>query len=190
MLIIDDLISKSYQEEIKETLLDIKFPWGFIPDVTSAGSDINAPALIHNYRWNSTTYSPYYDMISAIASIGAAHINYHHNNVIQARSFLQFPLSEKFYNKEIDFLHVDLDYEHLVVLYYVMDSDGDTLITEKTFNEEKQPYLNKVENVVMRVTPKQGRIVLFDGKYYHTAQQPKNNMRCVINFNVGPDDRI
>ena len=56
MLIVDDLISKPYQEEIKQTLLDIKFPWGFIPDVTSAGSDINASALIHNYRWGGNTH--------------------------------------------------------------------------------------------------------------------------------------
>lgn len=184
MLIVDNLISKPYQEEIKETLLDIKFPWSFIPDVTSAGSDINAPALIHNYRWESTTHSPYYDIVAPIASIGAEAVNYKFNNVIQCRSFLQFPLSSTFYNKDIDLLHIDLDYEHLVVLYYVLDSDGETLITSKTYDQEQEHYLDKVEDVVMRVTPKQGRAVIFNGKYYHTAQQPKDNVRCVINFNV------
>ena len=184
MLIVDNLISKPYQEEIKETLLDIKFPWGFIPDVTSAGSDINAPALIHNYRWGSTTHSPYYDIVAPIASIGAEAVNYKFNNVIQCRSFLQFPLSTTFYNKDIDLLHIDLNYEHLVVLYYVLDSDGETLITSKTYDQEQEHYLDKVEDVVMRVTPKQGRAVIFNGKYYHTAQQPKDNVRCIINFNV------
>jgi len=184
MLIVDNLISPAYQEELKETLLDTKFPWGFIPDVTSAGVDINAPALIHNFRWNSTTHCPYYDIVAPVAQKGAEAAQYKFHNVIQCRSFLQFPLNTTFYNKEIDLLHIDLDYEHLVVLYYVLDADGDTLITSKTFQQEKQPYLNKVEDVVMRVTPKQGRAVIFNGKYYHTAQQPKDNLRCIINFNV------
>lgn len=184
MLIVDNLISPAYQEELKETFLDSKFPWGFIPDVTSAGVDINAPALIHNFRWSSTTHCPYYDIVAPIAAKGAEAVNYNLHNVIQCRSFLQFPLSTTFYNKEIDFLHIDLDYEHLVVLYYVLDADGDTLITNKTFQDEQKPYLDKVENVVLRVTPKQGRAVIFDGKYYHTAQQPKDNLRCIINFNV------
>ena len=65
-----------------------------------------------------------------------------------------------------------------------MDSDGETLITSKTYDQEQEHYLDKVEDVVMRVTPKQGRAVIFNGKYYHTAQQPKDNVRCIINFNV------
>jgi hypothetical protein len=36
----------------------------------------------------------------------------------------------------------------------------------------------------LRVTPKQGRAVIFDGKYYHTARQPKDKLRCIINFNI------
>jgi len=186
MLIVDDLISKTYQEEIKQTLLDIKFPWGFIPDVTSAGSDINAPALIHNYRWSGNTHSPYFDIIEPIARLGAGAVDYKYSSVIQARSFLQFPLNTKFFNKETDLLHIDLDYSHLVVLYYVLDSDGDTLITNKTFDQEKKNYLDipAEEDIVLRVTPKQGRAVIFDGKYYHTAQQPKDKLRCIINFNI------
>ena len=35
-----------------------------------------------------------------------------------------------------------------------------------------------------KVTPKQGRVVLFDGAYYHTAQQPNNNIRCIVNYDL------
>ena len=73
-----------------------------------------------------------------------------------------------------------------MVLYYVLDSDGDTLITNKTFDQEKKHYLDipTEEDIVLRVTPKQGRAVIFDGKYYHTARQPKDKLRCIINFNI------
>ena len=51
---------------------------------------------------------------------------------------------------------------------------------------EKKHYLDipAEEDIVLRVTPKQGRAVIFDGKYYHTARQPKDKLRCIINFNI------
>ena len=35
-----------------------------------------------------------------------------------------------------------------------------------------------------RVTPKAGRVVIFNGKHWHTSFQPEHNVRCVINYNV------
>jgi len=35
-----------------------------------------------------------------------------------------------------------------------------------------------------QVNPKKGRLLVFDGSYWHTAYQPKENIRCVININV------
>ena len=57
----------------------------------------------------------------------------------------------------------------LQVLYYVVSSDGDTVI----YNERTE---SKTYTVKQRVTPKQGRVVIFDGGLYHTAQtmQVKN----------------
>ena len=58
-----------------------------------------------------------------------------------------------------------------------MDSDGDTII----YNERKESESYTVKE---RVTPKQGRIVIFDGGLYHTAEQPLNNTRCIVNYNM------
>ena len=68
--------------------------------------------------------------------------------------------------------------KHLVALYYVCDSDGDTII----YNEREKLGTYTIKQ---KVTPKQGRIVLFDGSLYHTAEQPLNNVRCVVNYNLG-----
>jgi len=75
--------------------------------------------------------------------------------------------------------HIDLDegWEHAVVLYYVIDSDGDTIIyNERT---ESLTYTEK-----QRVSPKQGRVVIFDGRQYHTAEQPTKGTRCIVNYNL------
>ena len=101
-------------------------------------------------------------------------------NVLQGRSFLQFPLNLK--DKIADTPHTDMDKEHLVVLYYVCDSDVDTLI----FNQREQSEDGfTIYTIKKRVTPKQGRVVLFDGSLYHTAEQPLNNHRCIVNYNLG-----
>ena len=96
-------------------------------------------------------------------------------NCLQGRSFLQFPIKER---GEPDLPHIDiLDKIHIVALYYVCDSDGDTVIYNERITSEKY-------TVKQRVTPKQGRIVIFDGGLYHTAEQPLNSTRCIVNYNL------
>ena len=66
---------------------------------------------------------------------------------------------------------------HYVVLYYVLDSDGDTII----YNEQEE---SETYTIKERVTPKQGRVVIFDGRFYHTAEQPRHNTRCILNYDL------
>ena len=77
----------------------------------------------------------------------------------------------------MDTPHIDTDDKHFVMLYYVVDSDGDTII----YNEKVE---SKEYTIKKSVTPKQGRVVLFDGGLYHTAEQPTKDTRCVVNYNL------
>ena len=95
--------------------------------------------------------------------------------IIKGRSFLQLPINFK--GEREDSPHIDTSDDHFVMLYYVCDSDGDTII----YNEQEKSDSYTVQK---RITPKQGRVVLFDGSYYHTAEQPLNNIRCVVNYNL------
>ena len=96
-------------------------------------------------------------------------------SVIKGRSFLQLPINFK--GEREDTPHVDITDDHFVMLYYVCDSDGDTII----YNEQVKSNNYTIQK---RVTPKQGRVVLFDGSYYHTAEQPLNSIRCVVNYDL------
>lgn len=105
------------------------------------------------------------------------------NDIHYTRSFLQLPLSDK-YIKEHNGIHVDLSIDHLACVYYCNDSDGDTIIYEQN-TEDTPPGSNNVKLVEhARVAPKKGRFVCFDGKRYHCSSQPKNNLRCIINFDL------
>jgi ectoine hydroxylase-related dioxygenase (phytanoyl-CoA dioxygenase family) len=79
----------------------------------------------------------------------------------------------------IHYPHVDADKDHLVFLYYVNDSDGDTIF----FNEKYDG--SKIDNltVMSRVSPESGKAVVFDGRTYHASSSPSiGDYRCVINI--------
>jgi len=99
------------------------------------------------------------------------------------------PLVELYKN-----IHRDHDIEHLVLLYYVNDSDGDTLLFKnklgndiKSNNEvENQIKTGEISNLelIHTITPKKGRIAVFDGNMLHCAGWPTKGKRFNINYNV------
>ena len=56
------------------------------------------------------------------------------------------------------------------MLYYVNDTDGDTI------------FYNDNEEEIKRVSPKKGRVVFFDGSIMHSASTPTQTHRAIINF--------
>ena len=187
IIVIDDFVTLEYQEKIKQELLGVNnnFPWFHTEDVTDAGelTSQHRPALAHQYvNLNdddvSEIESIFHHLFTPLLSKACQHLKMPQTEVIQGRSFLQFPL-RNIDTSVVDTPHIDLDEgeEHIVVLYYVIDSDGDTVI----YNERTKSltYTEK-----QRVTPKQGRVVIFEGGQYHTAEQPTKGTRCIVNYNI------
>ena len=76
--------------------------------------------------------------------------------------------------------HVDMNIPHMVLLYYVNDSDGDTVIFDQVYHSEKKPELT----VNRTISPKAGSAIMFDGLTYHSSSSPKNaKERIVLNIN-------
>ena len=190
ILVIDDFIDKDYQEDIKSYLMgdntfdDCQFPWYYIDDVTAAYEEGNQgrPGLSHVYveyleDKSSDVISDFHDLFVPLLSKACQVLQVPTAKIVQGRSFLQFPLNLN--SSDDDTPHIDLDEgeRHIVVLYYVVTSDGDTIIyNERTLSDT---YTEK-----QRVTPKQGRVVIFDGGLYHTAQQALRQIRCIVNYNL------
>jgi len=190
ILVIDDFIDKDYQEDIKNILLgkeewgNFLFPWHYIEDVTDGFSENNQgrPGLSHVYiEYNddgsSDLVSNFHDLFIPMLELACGILQIPTAKILQGRSFMQFPLNLQ--SEDDDTPHIDLDegHRHVVVLYYVQDSDGDTVI----FNERTE---SNTYTVKQKVTPKQGRVVIFDGGLYHTAQQAINSVRCIVNYNL------
>lgn len=160
--IIDDIISQEYADKIESLFLSLNFPWYYIKDITDVGNQ-QRPAFTHQLFNERTVNAEVLEFLTPLME--SSGIN---GKLIQARSFLQMPLSYNFPTP--DDPHIDLDYPHTVLLYYVKDSDGETIIYDDKLNEKQ------------RIMPKKGRAVIFDGSQWHTALQPKLDTRCIINF--------
>jgi hypothetical protein len=98
--------------------------------------------------------------------------------------FTRSPVDVRFHNP-----HVDFYAPHRVALYYVNDSDGDTVVFNETSDDItlEQSVRHANENKfteAKRIAPKKGRMVAFDGKHYHSSMHPLNNQsRIVVTFN-------
>ena len=183
--VFDDIIEKDYQNKIKSILIgqvrynDEDFPWYYIDDVTASGEYENQKrgAFVHDYvHYEYGIESDFHYLFLDLIKKSCSKLKIKEVDALQGRSFLQLPTNIK--REDVDSPHTDMQFKHFVMLYYVCDSDGDTIIyNEKTISE-------KGFTVQKKVTPKQGRVVLFDGALYHTAQQPNHSIRCVVNYDL------
>ena len=179
VLVIDNIINQQEQKHIKDNLLSSNFPWYFVKDITTGKEGgQNRPALQHIYFQNKKENSLYCGLTNNIIKNSCEKIKKTSYKIVKSRSFLQFPI---LHNSQIDTPHIDLLSKHIVILYYVLDSDGDTVIYN--YKSKKIPAFNKLKEKI-RVTPKQGRVVIFNGLTWHTAEQPSRNVRCVTNINL------
>ena len=192
IVVIDDIIDIEYQEGIKGILLGDDyfkgrpFPWFYTEDVTGAGDkdSQHRAALGHEYVYledndDVKVISHFHNMFLPMLKevIRRVGVKQEDAGILQGRSFLQLPSNIR--REDVDTPHIDIDRrKHLVALYYVCDSDGDTII----YNERVE---SETYTIKRRVTPKQGRVVIFDGTLYHTAEQPLHSTRCVVNYNLG-----
>ena len=183
--VFDDIISKDYQNKIKSILVgetrynDDDFPWYYIDDITSAGDYENQKrgAFGHDYvHYEEGIESDFHFLFIDLIKNSCSKLNIKEVDVLQGRSFLQLPTNIK--KEDVDTPHTDMSVQHFVMLYYVCDSDGDTIIYNEKVISEKGLTVQK------KVTPKQGRVVLFDGRLYHTAEQPNENKRCIVNYDL------
>jgi len=179
--IIDNVINRLYQDDLEKTLLgEMSTPWYLLDDITYGKTeqlDANNYGLTHPIVPPLGNISHVYNLVLPLLYECLTRVNFKLNTIMAARSFLQFPKLENIINHP----HVDSSIPHLVVLYYVNDSDGDTII----YNE-KEHETDDLSNLTIkeRVTPKKGRVAIFNGMYYHSSSSPTKDKRCIINFNV------
>jgi len=167
----DNIIPSNLSKNIKNHIFGEdglqRMPFYFVSDLTSK-TDINldygfGSNLLINENYDVSKGK---SMLLTPLLLLSIYKNFFINNIILARTYIQLPTL----NPGPQIKHTDLDYPHLVCLYYVNDSDGDTIFFDDNDNEIK------------RISPKEGRIALFNGNIKHCGSKPSTFPRSVINI--------
>lgn len=197
IIVMDNVISKEEQDRLWDFIQDYRFSWHYGPsnvyeDDRNRGQCFPDENTVDSFQFthlllnSQISYKePFFDnfrepIITIFKSLGLENRNLFRvkcNMLTNNRKF-----KEGAYNPA----HVDGEFDHWVVLYYVNESDGDTVI----FNETYGSAFNKL-TVQQRVSPKIGRAVAFPGKYFHASCNPiKSDVRCVVNINLSESGKI
>ena len=189
---IDNIIPLHRQNELENLFISSKLSWMFFQDCVTADSAIDKSGN-KPYTPGIGIYiackEPHYlnesllKQTKIIPESACKAIEKELVEICNARGFMHFPLRDEI-RMEYDNPHVDAKYPHLVCLYYLNDSDGDTFIFDKTLKDTPKITSDTKYEIIKRVTPKKGRAILFDGNRYHSSSGPTKGVRCILNFNL------
>ena len=176
--ILDDFISKGYQQELSESFQ--KTSWYFTESLTFSEGDKNTGFYKMIYGLSSDPEEDpvmdyeMYDLLFPMIKQAFRKFEIDPQQLyrIKAGLFVRHQINS------IDDLHhephVDDYSPHFTMLYYFMDSDGPTYI----FDDHK--------NIIDKIEPKMGRAVLMSGDTYHASSPPReSSKRIVLNINFG-----
>lgn len=174
-LVLDNLIPLELQDSILSVASKVEFPWYFTANSLACGVYENDSfKFSHPLFWDGRRFD-HFDSFFPILVHVARHFNllelrldrfYAHLITTKGRPSIQPP-------------HVDIEEDgYLSVLYYIHDSDGDTIFYNNFFEGERPSQFEEV----MRVTPKKGRVVIFNSRRYHSSSNPvDNDIRVLLN---------
>jgi hypothetical protein len=189
--IIDNFLPDSFHLYVRNLLFSTKFPW-YYTDNLSYGNETemlnrwlksdpkikDTFGFTHIARDQLDVDSPYFELLKPIAYFLEERLQETVNNVYRLRAVMT--CKDQTFGNYYNVPHVDIPQPHRTMVYYVNDSDGDTVIfKERWFG--KNDY--SVKNIETTVTPKANRAVIFDGLRYHTGSVPTGNNRVLININ-------
>ena len=199
-ILIDDFLDKDYQEKIEDSMFDCL--WKVSMDNTLS---IDAQSIQGKYRKfldpfkydispsittnllssNKKTFELFYPVVEKVCN----YVNFNIDKVGRCLAGMQGVQVLRERNK-ICGVHINQKNPHLVLLYYVNDSDGDTILFNKNASDDinncQLYYYHDQHNfsVDYKITPKQGRILLFDGRTYHSSSDPTKGVRCIITLDL------
>ena len=175
MKILDDIVPVKTQNIIKNMCLNTNFPW-YYWEKTEEHNPFNLENIyqtggfFHSFYGGSSARSPLGKYVLPVLNYYLQSQNQTLKSLLRCKANFLTPV--KYTDGKHNIPHTDDTEPHLVLLYYVIDSDGDTV------------FFNDKFDILNRVTPKQGRIVAFNGSVLHAASNPVEfDTRIVINYN-------
>jgi hypothetical protein len=179
----NNFVSSFYKEDLQSAIFSTEYAWVH-HDETAGGYNGNfawvadsnteeTSLFAHKPDKSSKDIISYEPLIYRLQEVVG-----HRIHVDRLKTNLMLPTTKKnlsSYNRP----HIDHTVPYArTLLYYVNDSDGDTVLFDKTYTGSDPGELT----VLHRFTPKAGDAILFDSFRYHASSAPTINKRSVINI--------
>ena len=180
VFVFDDIINLTYQTKIKELIMNkgpynnLHFPWYVIKDISCSEEYEDQGGrfvFIHNFAVEEGISSQFHHFFLKLIQNSCKKINLKKVEIHQGSSILELPSFEKDF---IDDPYASVK-NSVSMIYFVTDSDGDVII----YNEKEK---SKSYTIKKKISPKQGRVILFDGELHHVDEEPNEYLRCTVNY--------
>lgn len=179
--IIEDVIPKLYQQKIEQVVFSQRTTWMY-----------DESTIIHNHPKDTSQFvhmicvddevvsSELYNLLLPMILTVQEAFNLDFKEYSRIKSNL---LIKKSNQPHIHPHHNDVDTDDCIsLLYYVHDTDGDTYFYNKKFEGSYDYFENGGLEIVKKVSPKRGKVVIFNSNIYHSSSLPtKHEARAVIN---------
>ena len=124
----------------------------------------------------SAAFAPFYMELEATLGISD-------DEILRSRMSMKLP-KIGFTKQNYNLPHIDFSYPHKTLIYYLNDSDGDTILFDQYWSNFDPPTVFTIKE---RVAPKANRLLVIDGLQYHTASNPiDSTIRVILNLNAAP----
>jgi|688.fasta_scaffold195413_3 hypothetical protein len=191
--IIDNIVPREYENIIERLFLSTGFPW-YISTKTVTPNDrsfimsnkvTDIPQFTHMFFNSGSVTSDYFSHVKPfIKGLEEKTGRTYLDKIIRIKANLTYR-NTAYPEDNYCSPHCDCSYDGGgsvktdTLLYYVNESDGDTLVFNEMFGGEFVGNLT----IKDRFSPKKGKSVLFDSTYQHAGTPPKlHDFRIVINF--------
>lgn len=166
-------VHSDISNKLEQLICSEQFPWYF--NTNTVGNDIGRVSSENNFEGFQFVHGLYRDHVPQSGFF---------NDIVPVLTDIKEMQFEFFNRIKLNLnLRSHTEYVHLPVhvdthnpkytsmIYYVNDSDGDTL------------FFDNNNTIIERVTPEKGKVIFFKSNIPHAAQNPiKNEKRIIINF--------
>jgi hypothetical protein len=172
---LDKFIPKGLQDDIEKVVAGLEFPWYYRPSTLYVGKNTSSGSpkdfqFTHNFFQEDERNSEYFEVVKPIMYFVEHNFGTQIKNLLRVKANLltNSVLTETELEQQVHIDHSSDNFYSLI--YYVIDSDGDTVIYDPEKGET-------------RVPPVKGNCVIFPSTTKHRATSPVlNKRRIVLNF--------
>lgn len=193
--VFDDIIDKNEQNFLFNLLSNSDLKWVYGKNITgNYGKNGHnfLPGKVLSELENETIFN----IIKKIEGNVVKKLNLNHVKTYRWKFNWTEPIGYDY--DPMKLLHIDNKHEHIVIVYYVNDTTGDTCIFDNIDGNNSEVYyahLNKEIDydrfkLIKRIEPKMGRAVVFNGLLHHYGEYPIEGNRFTLNLNFVANNKI